>query len=587
MVDSPNQGDVWASGAAYEAYMGRWSRRLAKAFVIWLGIPAGTRWLDVGCGTGALSQAILEEALPQEVIGIDPSEGNLDYARQHINDDRARFELGEAQALPYATAEFGAVVSGLVLNFVPDPDAALSEMTRVTQPGDTVGAYVWDYAGEMQMLRYFWDAARAFDQTAADLDEGSRFPLCRPEPLRKLFWGLRDVSVAPLVIPTRFQSFDDYWTPFLGGQGPAPTYVASLGEDRRIAFRERIKAALPIAPDGSINLIARAWAVRGGVRATPLRRAVQEAMYLERSGSEDYLWPALVVGDHWFHVDIEDYGSIERGVYQILAAALRGLKLSNIPPGTSIRLCNRIIGSDELTARCPDVVFANLPVSQPPAGTYRALWTIPVVWPDDTDPQWGKLRRYLDTQSAEILSRVEEITGVAGAREVSEEIAYVKVELSLPDQLILDAEDFVGQLESRVLQDVDDRLLFVCHAREDSAFVEKLVEALDGRALHAWYDRREIIAGDSIVDRINQGLTNARYLLVVLSPRSVDKPWVKRELNAALMKQLSSAAVRVIPLLLEDCKIPPLLADIRYADFRTSFDQGLSELLPAVRAADR
>jgi SAM-dependent methyltransferase len=257
--------EVWASGDAYEPYVGRWSRLVAREFLDWLALPPGRRWLDVGCGTGALSQIVLERAAPAEVAGVDPSEGYVGYARARTADARASFRVGDAQALPGPDASFDAVVSGLVLNFVPDPTRAAAEMRRVVRPGGLVGAYVWDYAGEMQLMRYFWDAAGALDPAARGLDEGRRFPVCRPEPLADLFRaaGLRDVEARAVDVPTVFRDFDDYWSPFLGGQAPAPGYCMSLPDDRRAALRERIRGALPSRSDGGIHLIARAWAVRG------------------------------------------------------------------------------------------------------------------------------------------------------------------------------------------------------------------------------------------------------------------------------------------------------------------------------------
>ena len=260
-----NQYDTWASGSAYESYVGRWSRRVAQEFLAWLGVPAERRWLDVGCGTGALSQAVLETASPREVCGIDPSAGFIDYARKQITDGRARFEVGDAQALPYENAKFDAVVSGLALNFVPEPPTAAAEMVRVTMPGGTVAVYVWDYAGEMQMMRYFWDAAAAVDPAVAELDEGQRFPICRPEPLAEIFRvaGLREVAVRAIDVNTHFRNFDDYWSPFLGGQGSAPGYLASLSDDLQTALQERLRESIPVARDGSFDMVARAWAVRG------------------------------------------------------------------------------------------------------------------------------------------------------------------------------------------------------------------------------------------------------------------------------------------------------------------------------------
>jgi SAM-dependent methyltransferase len=167
--------------------------------------------------------------------------------------------------LPDQPASYDAALSGLMLNFLPQPEQAVREMARVVVSGGIVAAYVWDYAGEMQLMRHFWNAAVALDPDAFELDEGRRFPLCQPEPLAELFRraGLTYVEVRAIDIATDFQDFDDYWSPFLGGQGPAPSYVMALSDERRAALRECIRAGLPFALDGSIPLIARAWAVRG------------------------------------------------------------------------------------------------------------------------------------------------------------------------------------------------------------------------------------------------------------------------------------------------------------------------------------
>lgn len=260
-----NRTDAWDSGDAYEPYVGRWSRLVAREFLGWLAVPPGGCWLDVGCGTGALAESILALAAPREVAGIDPSPAYVAFARDRLNDARFRFEVGDAQALQEASATFDAVVAGLVLNFVPEPEKALSEMARVARPGGTVAAYVWDYAEGMQLMRHFWDAAGALDPRARELDEGRRFTLCKPEPLTNLFQtaGLENVEVRAIDVPTVFRDFDDYWSPFLGGQAPAPGYAMSLSEERRVALRERIRARLPTNSEGEHHLIARAWAVRG------------------------------------------------------------------------------------------------------------------------------------------------------------------------------------------------------------------------------------------------------------------------------------------------------------------------------------
>jgi ubiquinone/menaquinone biosynthesis C-methylase UbiE len=265
MSNQLSQHDAWASGAAYEPYVGRWSRLAAGEFLNWLDLPTSLRWLDVGCGTGALSRTILKQAAPGSVLGVDPSEEFLAFARKNMQDERVQFKLGDALKLPVQSASCDAVVSGLVLNFIPDPARAVVEMARCVKTNGVVAAYVWDYAGKMQLMRHFWNAAAALDPAAYDLDEGRRFPVCQPEPLKATFHdaGLSEVEVRPIEIATDFQDFEDYWRPFQGGQGPAPGYVRSLDEERRTALRERLRAALPFALDGSIPLVARAWAVRG------------------------------------------------------------------------------------------------------------------------------------------------------------------------------------------------------------------------------------------------------------------------------------------------------------------------------------
>jgi SAM-dependent methyltransferase len=264
-MTTSEQQDMWASGDSYEPYVGRWSRLVAREFLLWLTVPPQACWLDVGCGTGVLSQTILEDTSPQSVRGVDASEEYLAFAREQIQDTRAAFLLGDAQALPIESDAYDAVVSGLVLNFVPQPGQMLREMVRAVRKGGTVAAYVWDYAGQMQLIRFFWDAVMALDPTAHKLDEGQRFPLCQLEPLRQVFQTtqLGKVEVRQIDVPTIFHDFDDYWTPFLGGQGPAPGYVRSLSQEQLVVLREHLRAILPIAADGSIALIARAWAVRG------------------------------------------------------------------------------------------------------------------------------------------------------------------------------------------------------------------------------------------------------------------------------------------------------------------------------------
>lgn len=264
-MGNDNRAHMWGNGTPYEAFMGRWSRLVAREFIQWLRIPEETGWVDVGCGTGGLTQIVLDLAAPHAICAVDPDEGFLSHAREQIRDTRVQFKRGDACHLPIETAAYDVVASGLMLNFVPKPLAALAEMGRVTRPGGTVAAYVWDYAEHMEFLRYFWDAAVSCDPAAQKLDEGRLFSLCHPGRLRELFEesALQEVETCHLDVVTHFRNFEDYWSPFLGGQGPAPSYVVSLKNSDRHALQKHLQATLPIAADGSIKLTARAHAVRG------------------------------------------------------------------------------------------------------------------------------------------------------------------------------------------------------------------------------------------------------------------------------------------------------------------------------------
>ena len=210
--------DKWQNGAAYERYMGRWSRQLAPLFLRWADVPAGRRWLDVGCGTGALSAAIFEACSPAAVIGVDPSAGFLATARSQLPSSVVLHQA-VATELPLPDASIDAAVAALVLNFVHDPQAALHEMARVTIDGGRVAACVWDYAGKMDLIRHYWDAAAQLGLLAPGQDQGERFPLCRPDALAAAFTaaGLKQVQALAIELPMHFTNFEDYWQPFLGG----------------------------------------------------------------------------------------------------------------------------------------------------------------------------------------------------------------------------------------------------------------------------------------------------------------------------------------------------------------------------------
>ena len=261
--------DNWAAGDAYETFMGRWSRRVADDFLDWLAPMPRANWLEVGCGTGALTKAVRQRADPASVVACDPSPAFVSFARNSIEDGSVTFLTAGADDLPRRHGGFDVIVSGLVLNFLPQPPDAVRSMRDRIRRGGLLAAYVWDYAEGMQFLRIFWDEAVALDPSAAQLDEGPRFPLCRPDALIRLFQqaGLDSVEARSLEIATTFPSFDAYWSPFLGGTGPAPSYVESLDRDAQMQLRLRLRQRLAPSADGSIRLTARALAIRGLVAA--------------------------------------------------------------------------------------------------------------------------------------------------------------------------------------------------------------------------------------------------------------------------------------------------------------------------------
>lgn len=253
-----------AAGDAYEAYMGRWSRKLAPQFIDFLGAAPGGDWLDIGCGTGALSAAIAEHAAPVSVLGIDLSEDFVAKARSSAGDPRLRFETGNAEALPLEAQSRDAVVSSLALNLVPDIPRALAEMQRVARPGGRIGFTVWDYpGGGLGFVDRFWKAASRLDPWSEALDEARRFEGCTAEALAGLaeVAGLGGIETRALEIETAFDSFDDYWTPFTLGSGPAPGYAASQPAEALAELKAALEAEL--APKGGpFVLPARAWALR-------------------------------------------------------------------------------------------------------------------------------------------------------------------------------------------------------------------------------------------------------------------------------------------------------------------------------------
>jgi SAM-dependent methyltransferase len=269
--------DAWAAGDSYDAYMGRWSRPIARKFLDWLAIPDGHDWFEVGCGTGALTGAILRQCNPASVVAIDPSEGFVRRARQNVDDVRVDFRRGDDGSLAsHPSASCDVVVAALVLNFISDRVGALREMKRIARSGGTVGFYVWDYpGGGIEFMRAFWTSAVALDPAARDLTEDRRFPFCTPDGLIELAReaGLDAPELIAIESLSVFQDFEDYWRPFTLGAGPAPGYYASLPPDAGKRLRDRLSETLPRREDGSIALNTRAWALKAHVAGTGLTRS--------------------------------------------------------------------------------------------------------------------------------------------------------------------------------------------------------------------------------------------------------------------------------------------------------------------------
>ena len=266
-ADTSRQQNMFAESDAYERFMGRWSRTLAPLMVRFASVGASDSVLDIGSGTGALSFAIAEAVPTARVTGVDPSPGYVQFAQSRATGDRLTFQVGDAQALQLPPASFDKTLSLLVMNFIPDHARALREMMRVTKPGGAIAAAVWDYGDGMQMLRMFWDEAVTLDPAVAKRDE-RHMPLCRRGELAALWKssGLQQVDEQPLTIQMPFASFDDFWRPFLGGQGPAGAYAVSLPEPKRAALETALRRRLlGPRPDGPFTLPARAWAVKGTV----------------------------------------------------------------------------------------------------------------------------------------------------------------------------------------------------------------------------------------------------------------------------------------------------------------------------------
>jgi SAM-dependent methyltransferase len=256
-----------SDGAAYERFLGRWTRLVAEPFVAFARLPPDGDILEVGCGTGSVALALAPRRPQGRVVAIDIAEPYVAYARHRQGAAPVRFAVCDACHLAYRDHAFAGAVAQLVLNFVPNAIAALREMRRVTRPGGTIAAAVWDFRGGLVYQRLFWDTAAGIDPAAAAVrDRLFSHPLALPEGLIDLWQqaGLAKTERASLTIRMDYPSFNDYWEPLLGGQGPVGTYVGELSPALRAEIEERVRGAyLSGAPDGPRSMTATAWAVRG------------------------------------------------------------------------------------------------------------------------------------------------------------------------------------------------------------------------------------------------------------------------------------------------------------------------------------
>jgi SAM-dependent methyltransferase len=260
---------VAASGEGYERQMGRWSRRLAEPFLDFCGSNAGEDVLDAGCGTGSLTFAVPRRANVRSIEGVDLSPAYIQHAAEKNRDGRIKFSVGDVCALPHAAATFDRVLSLLVLHFVPQSDRAISELRRVARPGATVSAAVWDARGGFVANRMFFDAAAVLDPKGNERRARNYTrPLTRPGELCAAWHaaGFADIRQATLSIRMEFSSFEDYWSPYLGKDGPAAEYVGTLDPEQRQQLREAVRNAyVDGEPDGPRSYAAVAWAVAGVV----------------------------------------------------------------------------------------------------------------------------------------------------------------------------------------------------------------------------------------------------------------------------------------------------------------------------------
>jgi SAM-dependent methyltransferase len=255
---------LFADGEAYERLMGRWSRLAGEIFLDWLDIPANVRWLDVGCGNGAFTAALIARCAPAEVIGIDPSEGQLSFARTRLGAKSAQFRIGDAQALPFGDDRFDVAVMALVITFLSDPGKAVSEMARVVRPGGWVGTYMWDVPGGGTPVHPIYVAMESLGMPSPR-PPGAE--VSRRDAMQALWKdaGLESIETQVIRIPVMYSDFDDFWDSNTVPVGPQGKAIQEMSQTVRAQLRARLREQLPVGPDGRIAYTSFANAVKGRV----------------------------------------------------------------------------------------------------------------------------------------------------------------------------------------------------------------------------------------------------------------------------------------------------------------------------------
>ena len=261
----PGSETFRVSADAYDRFVGRYGPQLAAALTEFAGVEPGMQALDVGCGPGALTAALAERLGPAQVAAVEPSAPFADACRARV--PGVEDLVAAAESLPFADGSFDAALSQLVVNFMHDAEAGVRELARVARPGGVVASCVWDYAGEMTLLRAFWDAALEVDpEGAAAVVEAATTRWCGEGQLAELWGaaGLEDVRAGSLVVSASYTGFEDLWSPLPTGIGPAGAYCKALDDDRRAALHDALRRRLGVG-DAPFELTARAWAAAGTV----------------------------------------------------------------------------------------------------------------------------------------------------------------------------------------------------------------------------------------------------------------------------------------------------------------------------------